>query len=124
MPAIFGSKPNTLDSEQIEIPDEEFDEFAPNEVILLKQQQQLNTNSSPSKTPDTTGLGITTQSMGSTYDGQIPLYRLQMLKLVPTLSSLPVNQIDLIDEPTPMAANRKHGQHSMGNVNFNDNNAA
>lgn len=36
LPAIYHEKTKTIDSEQIEIPTEELDEFAPNEVILLK----------------------------------------------------------------------------------------
>ena len=59
----------------------------------------MNTNYSPSKTPDTTGVGITTQSIGSVYDGQIPISKLQLHKHAPTLSSMAVNQISLMDEP-------------------------
>lgn len=59
----------------VDIPEEEFDEFAPNELKCLKTPQQLNMNYSPSKTPDTTTIpgGITTQSMGSGCEYQIPL---------------------------------------------------
>ena len=71
---------NTKDSDLLaEVPEEELDEFGPNDIKILQSPSQLNLQYSPSKTPDTTTLpgGITTQSMGSGCEFQIPLQRLK-----------------------------------------------